>query len=127
MFEIPHNVGLNPFQPGPRRLHAVRRDAEGYQLRADNAVVAFGNLVFQHFHILGPDTVKLVMPRGDIHGVLAFRPGVVVDEGKLEGQGAVKVVQEGAPPVKDSRLIFGLRELVVDVLKLHRLCVNAVV
>ena len=29
-------------------------------------------------------------------------------------QGAVKVVQAGAPPVKDGRLIFGLGELVVE-------------
>ena len=40
----------------------------------------------------------------------------MVEEGKLERQGAVKVVEAGAPPVKDGRLIFGLCELVVDVL-----------
>ena len=51
-----------------------------------------------------------------VDDVPAARAAPMVEERKLKRQGAVKVVQTGAPPVKDGRLIFGLSELVVDVL-----------
>ena len=50
----------------------------------------------------------------------AARAAPVVEEGKLERKASVKVVEAGAPPVKDGRLIFGLCELVVDVLVFNR-------
>ena len=50
----------------------------------------------------------------------------MVEEGKLERKAAVKVVEAGAPPVKDGRLIFGLCELVVDVLVFNGFGVIAV-
>ena len=110
------NVRLHPFQPCPGGRKAVRLHAEGHELCADNAVVASGDLVVQHFHILLPDAVVLVVLHGDIDAVPAFRAAPVIEEGELERKGAVKVIEAGAPPVKDGRLIFGLGELVVDVL-----------
>ena len=50
----------------------------------------------------------------------------MVEEGKLERKAAVKVVEAGAPPIKDGCLIFGLCELVVDVLVFNGFGVIAV-
>ena len=50
----------------------------------------------------------------------------MVEKRKLKRQGAVKVVQRGTPLVKDGRLIFGLGELVVDVLVFNGFGVIAV-
>ena len=116
LFEVAANIRLHPFQPCPGGRKAVRLHAEGHELCADNAVVASGDLVVQHFHILLPDAVVLVVLHGDIDAVPAFRAAPVIEEGELERKGAVKVVEAGAPPVKDGRLIFGLGELVIDVL-----------
>ena len=116
LFEVPANVRLYTFQPCPGGGKVVYVHTEGQELCADNAVVAFGDLVFQHFHILTPDAVVIVILHGDVHAVPAARAAPVVEEGKLERKATVKVVQTGAPPVKDGRLIFGLCELVVDVL-----------
>ncbi len=89
-------------------------------------LLLFGDLVFQHFHILTPDAVVIVILHGDVHAVPAARAAPVVEEGKLERKAAVKVVEAGAPPVKDGRLIFGLCELVVDVLVFNGFGVIAV-
>ena len=64
--------------------------------------------------------------RDSVHAVPAARAAPVVEEGKLERKAAVKVVKAGAPPVKDGRLIFGLCELVVDVLVFNGFGVIAV-
>ena len=126
LFEVPANVRLYTFQPCPGGGKVVHIHAEGQELCADNAVVAFGDLVFQHFHILTPDAVVIVILHGDVHAVPAARAAPVVEEGKLERKAAVKVVEAGAPPVKDGCLIFGLCELVVDVLVFNGFGVIAV-
>ena len=46
----------------------------------------------------------LVVLHGDVDAVPAFRAAPVIEEGELERKGAVKVVEAGAPPVKDGRL-----------------------
>ena len=116
LFEVTANVRLHTLQPRPCGGEVVHVHTEGQELCADNAVVAFGDLVLQHFHILTPDAVVVVLLHGDVDAVPAARAAPMVEERKLKRQGAVKVVQTGAPPVKDGRLIFGLGELVVDVL-----------
>ena len=126
LFEVPANVRLYTFQPCPGGGKVVHVHAEGQELCADYAVVAFGDLVFQHFHILTPDAVVIIVLHGDVHAVPAARAAPVVEEGKLERKAAVKVVEAGAPPVKDGRLIFGLCELVVDVLVFNGFGVIAV-
>ena len=45
--------------------------------------------------------------------------GPAVDKGELERQGAVKVIEKGAPPAEDGRLILGGCHGVVDVLVFH--------
>ena len=81
---------------------------------------------FPAFPRLTPDAVVTIVLHGDVHAVPAARAAPVVEEGKLERKAAVKVVEAGAPPVKDGRLIFGLCELVVDVLVFNGFGVIAV-
>ena len=116
LFEVAANIRFHPFQPRPGGRKIVCLHTEGHELCANNAIVAPGDLVVQHFHILLTDAVVLVVLHGDVDAVPAFLTAPVIEEGELERKGAVKVVEAGTPPVKDGRLIFGLGELVVDVL-----------
>ena len=81
----------------------------------------------QHFRVLGPDAVKFIALGRDIDAVrIAVPAGGQVEEGKLKADGAVEVVKEVAPALKDGRFILVLRKLVVNVLVLDRLGVKSI-
>jgi len=107
--EVTHDVSLHTLQPGPGGGEVVGGSAERDILGADNAVIAPGNLPFQHIHILAPDAVKFIVGHRDIDLVAAPATGAVIDKGELERQGAVEVVQERTPPAENGRLILGGR------------------
>ena len=92
--EVPHHVRLHPVKSGPGLGNPLGGDAKSDIFGAFNAVVAFGDLVFQHPGIFLPDAVEIVIPLGDIHPVAAPGMGTAVNERKLERQGAVKVIEE---------------------------------
>ena len=115
-----HHVGLHPAQPGPGLAHAGGGQAEGDVFGAYNAVVALGDLAFEHIHILVPDAVKLVLLGGDIDLIPGGSSGTAVDERELERQGAVKVIEERAPAAENGGLILRGRHGVIDVLVFHR-------
>ena len=92
--EVAHHIGLHTLQTGPGLGHALGGQSKGDIFCALNAVVAFGNLVFQHGGVLLPDAVELVLSGRDIHLVAAAVTGAAVDKGELERQGAVKVIEE---------------------------------
>ena len=83
----------------------------------DQPVVAAGKLILKHFRIFAADAVEVVALKRDAD---AFRPVILgsglVDEGELELDGAVEIVEEVAPAVKDRGFVLVLRELIVDVL-----------
>ena len=91
--QITDHIGLHTLQPGLCLGYAVSRQSKGDILGAHNAVVAFGNLIFQHIHELAPDAVVVILLCRDIHLVAADRPGTAVDKGKLERQRAVEIVE----------------------------------
>lgn len=64
LLEVVQDVRLHPFQPGPGSGEVGGGDAEGDILKPFNAVVAPGNLPFEHIRVLGPDTVKVILGRG---------------------------------------------------------------
>ncbi|MPM64342.1 hypothetical protein SDC9_111228 [bioreactor metagenome] len=125
--EIVEDVDLDALQPGLGRFQPVRFDAERQVLGLDEAVVAFGKLVSEHFGVLRAQTVKIVALGWDGD---AFRKAVPrrgeVQEGKLKPDGAVKIIEEVAPAIKDGGLVLVLVELIVDVLKLNGFRVIAV-
>ena len=115
--EVVQKVGFDALQTGLGSAEVVGLNAEREILGLNEAVVAAGKLILQHTGVLGADAVKLV-PAGrngnaPCKGFLRSRE---VHKGKLELHGAVKVVQEIAPRLKDGGLVLILRELVVDVL-----------
>ena len=119
--EVVQEVGFDALQTGLCGAEVVGLNAEREILGLNEAVVAAGKLILQHTGVLGADAVKLV-PAGrngnaPCKGFLRSRE---VHKGKLELHGAVKVVQEIAPRLKDGGLVLILRELVVDVLILDR-------
>ena len=81
----------------------------------------------QHFRVLSPDAVKFIALGWDVDTVrIAVPAGGQVEEGKLKADGAVEVVEEVAPALKDGGFIFILRKLVVNVLVLDRLGVKSI-
>ena len=81
----------------------------------------------QHFRVLGPDAVKFIALGRDVDAVrIAVPAGGQVEEGKLKADGAVEVVEEVAPALKDGGFILILRKLVVNVLVLDRLGVKGI-
>ena len=122
--EVPHHVRLYPVEPGPGLGNPPSRHAERDIFGAFNPVVAPGNLPFEHPHELAPDAVKIVRLGGDVHLIAAGGVGAAVDKGELDGEGAVEVVEERAPPAENRGLILSGCHGIVDVLIFHGLCVE---
>ena len=122
--EVAHHIGLHTLQTGPGLGHALGGQSKGDIFCALNAVVAFGNLAFEHFHILAPDAVEVILLRRDIHLVAVGVAAAAVDKGKLERQRAVKIIQARAPPADNGSLILRGRHGIIDVLIFQRLCVK---
>ena len=123
-FQIAHDIRLHAPQPWTRLRHAPGGQAKGNVLVPLNAVVALGDLAFEHFHILAPDAVEVILLRRDIHLVAVGVAAAAVDKGKLERQRAVKIIQARAPPADNGSLILRGRHGIIDVLIFQRLCVK---
>ena len=125
--EVVENVGLDALQTRFGSLEAVSVDTEGQVLGLDKAVIALGQLVLQHGHVLGSDTVEVIPLEGNGNrtgkGFFGCRK---VQKRQLKSDRTVEVVEEVTPALKDCRLVLVLRELIVDVLKLDGLGVMAV-
>ena len=90
--------------------------SEGQVFRLGQAVVALGQLGFQHLTVLGPDVVEAVLLRRDADAALeTLGIGGHVDEGKLEMHRAVKEVEKAAPLLENGGLVLLQGQLVVDV------------
>ena len=123
-FQIAHDIRLHAPQPGTRLRRALGGQAKGDVLVPFNAVVALGDLAFEHFHILAPDAVEVILLRRDIYLVAVGVPAAAVDKGKLKRQRAVKIIQARAPPADNGSLILRGRHGIIDVLIFQRLCVK---
>ena len=123
-FQIAHDIRLHAPQPGTRLRYTLGRQAKGDVFVPLNAVVALGDLAFEHFHILAPDAVEVILLRRDIHFVAVGIAAAAVDKGKLERQRAVKIIQARAPPADNGSLILRGRHGIIDVLIFQRLCVK---
>ena len=107
--EVVQKIGFDALQTGLGSAEVVGLNAEREILGLNEAVVAAGKLILQHTGVLGADAVKLV-PAGrngnaPCKGFLRSRE---VHKGKLKLHGAVKVVQEIAPRLKDGGLVLVL-------------------
>ena len=118
--EVIENVRFNAFQTGLCGAKRFCFYAKGEILGLNQTVIAARKLTLQHLRVFGADAVKIVAPGGNGHapGKAVLRCGNI-HEGKLKLDGAVKVVEEVAPAVKDGGFILVLVELIVDVLKLN--------
>ncbi len=127
MFEVVENVNLNTLQAGLGCFQASRFHAEGQVLSFDEAVIAFGKLILEHFRVFRAQTVEVVALRrdGDAFHKAALRRRKV-QKRKLKPDRAVEIVEEITPSIKNGRLILILVELIVDVLKLNRFRIIAV-
>ena len=122
--EIAQQFRFDAFQPRLRVAHTVRLDGERQVFRLAQAVVAPRELVLEHLRIFLADAVKIVLPRGHLNAVISSALSVFqIEKRKLEGNRAVKVVDELAPAPKDRVLVLVFGELIIDVLKLNRLVV----
>ena len=127
-FEVVENVGFNAFELRLCRAEGVRLNAEGDVLLLDQPVVALGELVLQHTGILGADVVEGVLLCRNVDALAELIEAcLLIDEGELDENRAIKVVQKVAPVLKDGSFVLVLRKLVVDVLKGDGLRVEAAV
>ena len=91
-FEVGQHIRLDTFQPGLGLLQTVRLHAEGDVLGLGQAVVALGELAFQHIRIFFPDGVESVLLVGDMDGLALFlHIGGLVEEGELDADGRIKI------------------------------------
>ena len=122
--EIAQQLRLDAFQPRLCVAHAVRLNGECQVFRLAQTVIAPRELVLEHLRIFLADAVKIVLPRGHLNAVISSAlPVFQIEKRKLEGNRAVKVVDELAPAPKDRVLVLVFGELIIDVLKLNRLVV----
>ena len=117
-FEVVDDIHFDALQPGLRRLDAVRAYAKGEVFRFGQAVVPLGKLVLQHFGILPPHIVKPVRPEGNGYALCPVLGGGQIQKRELKVNGAVKIVEEIGPALKDCCFVLVLTELVVNILKL---------
>ncbi|MFQ9702253.1 MAG: hypothetical protein ACLR0U_07840 [Enterocloster clostridioformis] len=122
--EVSHHIGLHPFQAGAGLRDPFGGYAESDILGAFNAVVAFGNLIFQHPGKFLPDAVKIIIRLQDVDLVAAPEWERRLIKGKLERQSAVKIVEKRAPAAENRRLILGACHGIIDVLIFHGLCIE---
>ena len=122
--EIIEQVRLDMHKPWLCCLHGLCVNAEGQELRLCKAVVSCLHLTLQHAGIFVPDFIKAVRLMRDSNAFLELlRIRSHVHETEFKVHRAVKEVQEGAPLLKDLRLILLLGQLVIDILELNGLCV----
>ena len=127
-FEVIENIGFNAFELRLCRAERVRLNAEGDVLPLDQSVVALGELALQHTGILGADVVEGVLLCRNVDALAELiETCLLIDEGELDENRAVEVVQKVAPVLKDGSFVLVLRKLVVDVLKGDGLRVEAAV
>ena len=127
-FEVVENVGLDAFELRLCRAEGVRLNAEGEVLLLDQPVVALGELALQHTGILGADVVEIVLLCRNVDALAELIEAcLLIDEGELDENRAVEVVQKVAPVLKDGSFVLVLRKLVVNVLKGNGLRVEAAV
>ena len=107
--EVVEDVGLNALQPGLGGSDVLPVDAEREILGLGEAVIALGQLVLQHIRVFLPHIVKAVLFQGNdnIPGE-AVLGGGEVQEGQLEPDGAVKVVEEVGPALENGGLVLVL-------------------
>ena len=97
-------------------------------LLLDQSVVALGELTLQHSGILRADVVESVLLCRNVDALAELIEAcLLIDEGELDENRAIKVVQKVAPVLKDGSFVLVLRKLVVDVLKGDGLRVEAAV
>ena len=89
-------------------LDALSVDAEGEVLGLDQTVVPSGKLVLQHCACTPRGCCQNRLPGAGCTMTLliALPGGGQIEEGKLETDGAVKIVQEITPSLKDGRLVL---------------------
>ena len=111
--EVVENIVLQMVQSGLCLPHGRRLDAEGQVLRLGQAVVALGELGFQHLAVLGPHVVKAVPFWRDFDISLeVLGVGRGIHEGQLEPHRRIKEVQKAAPFLENSGLVLLQGQLV---------------
>ena len=127
-FEVVENICLNSVEFRLGGTQRVSLNTEGDVLALEQAVVTFGELRLQHIRILSSDVVEVIILRRNVDLLLELiDAGSLVDEGELHEDGAVEVVEEVTPILKDGGLVLILGKLIVDVVISDGLGVEAAV
>ena len=127
-FEVVENIRLNAFELGLRSTQRVSLNTEGDVLALEQAIVAFGELFVKHTGILGTDVVEVIILLRNVDLLLELiDAGSLIDEGELDKDRAIEVVEEVTPILKDGGLVLILSKLVVDVVIADGLGIEAAI
>ncbi len=126
--EVCQHIRFNPLQPHLGIAQVICLNTEGDVFSLDQTVVALLELAPQHIAVLCPNIVVGISPWRDVDALGEVQKvGPLVDEGKLDIDRGIKVVQEGAIPLKDLFFVLRLGQLVVDIEELHRFGIKPVI
>ena len=115
-------VILDVVQTGFDLLHALAGHTKGQVFAFGQAVVALGQLLPEHLGIFGAHIVKAVFLERDADAFLEL--GTVrrrIHKRQFKVDGAVEKVEERAPFLINRRTVLRQGQLIIDVLKFHRL------
>ena len=127
-FEIVDDVQFDSFQAGLRCFDIVSVDAKRDVLAFRKAVVAFLKLVLKHGGIFFPDMVEVIFLGRNEHTLLkCVQTDSKVVEGKLNRDRWIEIIEEVTPSAENRRLIFVLRELIIDILEFYSFGVMVIV
>ena len=122
--EVVDNIGLNALQSGLGSLQIVCINSECEILGLHKTVVTSGELVLQHLSIFLSNAVEFITLGRDRNTLSkGLLRSCQVHKGKLELNGAVKVIQEVTPTIENLLLIFVAGKLIVDVSELDGFCI----
>ena len=105
-------------------LHRICLNTKRKVFRLCQPIVALCKLCLQHLRVFTSDWIKLIFSVRNTDTLLkTVRIGTHIHKGQLEMNRTVKEIKETTPFFKNGCLIFLLCQLIIDVLKLNRLCV----
>ena len=125
--EVVQNIRLDALQFRPGHCQVVRFNGKCDILRFKQTIVSFCQLVMQHLRVFHAHIIEGVVLWFDLDDLLILlHAALLVDEGQLKLDAAVKVIEKVAPVFKDGAFIVILGQLVVDVIKADGLGVDMV-
>ena len=126
--EVAQNIGFDTFKLRLCFFQGLFFDPECDILGLDKSVIALCKLIFQHFCVFLTNIVEFVVLTVNFKlAVKLLNIGYLIEKGKLNIDGTVKIVEEVAVILENRCLILVLCKLIVYVEELNCLGIEIIV